>query len=189
MISNRFTAIGVLTLLSSAAAHAGSAPKELYGKSISVGWTESLTGRFGSEQLTRNIGRSCQMSIYISTAGRPFVRIRQNQFGGMGLQIKTGGAVEMNRTSETAPDVSSSSATEHVNFEGRSIIVNTQFESGARRIAIDFDHNAGCKADVVNGKEAGKKLEGGVQRGRFEASSIQVGSVSCSIREGNVFGQ
>jgi hypothetical protein len=42
MISKSFALMGVLTLLS-AAAHAGSTPKELYGKSITVAWSESIS--------------------------------------------------------------------------------------------------------------------------------------------------
>jgi hypothetical protein len=56
MISKSFPVMGLLTLLS-AAAHAGSAPKELYGKSISVAWSESITGRPGGDQTTRNASR------------------------------------------------------------------------------------------------------------------------------------
>jgi hypothetical protein len=74
MISKSFAVMGALTLLSTAG-HAGSAPKKLYGKSISVVWTEAHTQRFESEQQVRNTGTSVQMSIYISTAGRPFVRV------------------------------------------------------------------------------------------------------------------
>jgi hypothetical protein len=38
--------------LFSALVHAGSAPKELFGKSIAVQWSEPLTGRYGGEQFT-----------------------------------------------------------------------------------------------------------------------------------------
>lgn len=39
---------GTLTLLS-AAANAGAVPKDLYHKSISGAWTESVTGKYGTE--------------------------------------------------------------------------------------------------------------------------------------------
>lgn len=68
--------------LVSGVAYAGSAPKELYGKSIAVTWTESITGKFGPDPVTRNVGRPYQMSIYISSAGRPFVRVIESGFGG-----------------------------------------------------------------------------------------------------------
>jgi hypothetical protein len=73
MISKSFAVMGALTLLS-ATAHAGSAPKELYGKSITVQWSESIVGSVGGEQSTRNWLIPRLMNIYVSTAGRPFVR-------------------------------------------------------------------------------------------------------------------
>ena len=128
------------------------------------------------------------MYVYVSTVGRPFVRVSQTGMDG-GLNFKGAMSSVTGKTVERAPG--QSSAKGRVDFEGRSIVVYREFESGARRIAIDFeDGNTGCKANIVVGKQAGKEsvqLTSG--RGRFAASSVQVGTVSCSIREGNVFGQ
>jgi hypothetical protein len=55
-----YKGIGVfiaLTMLT-AEAHAGSAPKELYGKSITVQWSESITGRQGASK-QRKVGSAC----------------------------------------------------------------------------------------------------------------------------------
>jgi hypothetical protein len=62
---------GVLTLLS-ATAYAGSAPKELYGKSIYIVWFESRaeSGRRGGGL------RNPKIAVYISTAGHIFSRLR-----------------------------------------------------------------------------------------------------------------
>jgi hypothetical protein len=79
-----------------------------------------------------------------------------------------------------------------VDFQGRSIVVYTEFQSGARRIAIDLDGNgAGCNATVINGKQAGKNIvyQYAGTLGRVEIFSIQIETASCSIQEGNVFGQ
>jgi hypothetical protein len=93
-------------------------------------------------------------------------------------------------TSDVAPDGSFSAAKDHVDFEGRSIVVYRQFQSGARRIAIEIDGSgSSCKATVINGREGGKNIVHYTGRGRAEVFSIRIGSVSCSIREGNVFGQ
>jgi hypothetical protein len=120
MISKSFTIIAVLTLLS-AAAHAGSAPKELYGKSITVQWSEAHSERYQSEQVTREIGVARQMSIYISTAGRPFVRVLQTGIAGYSRQQNGGVAVARGSTSDVAPGESPSAAKDRVDFEGRSI--------------------------------------------------------------------
>jgi hypothetical protein len=167
-----------LTLLS-AVAHAGSAPKELYGKSISVQWSESVTGQSGGDQGVQNFLVTRLMDVYVSSAGRPFVRLM-----GGGARINRSGGDRF-----TAPD--QSDAKDRVDFQGRSIVVYRELKSGARRIAIDLDGaGTGCKATVINGRQAGKNIAlqmGG--RGRVEVSSIEIGSVNCSIKEGNVFGQ
>jgi hypothetical protein len=68
--------IGVFTALTllSAAAHAGSPPKELYGKSIIVSWTEQHNQRFTGDANYRNVLVPLSNSIYISATGRVFTR-------------------------------------------------------------------------------------------------------------------
>lgn len=97
--------IGVVVALSllSASTYAGSAPKELYGKSISVVWSEAIAQRPDSQQWTRHIGESYNMSIYISTEGRPFVRLVQANIGSS--PDRAGG--HRPELSETAPGGSS----------------------------------------------------------------------------------
>jgi hypothetical protein len=177
---------GVLTLASSGVAYAGSAPKELYGKSITVSWSESRTSKSESDQQVRNIGTAAQMSIYISGAGRPFVRLISTGIGGRSRQELGGIGWVSSDLTETAPG--DAAARERVEFEGRSIVMYRQFESGARRIAIDVDGTS-CKAQVINGREGGKNIARRSGYGGYEILSVQVGAVSCSIREGNVFGQ
>jgi hypothetical protein len=174
MISKGFAVIGVLMLLS-ATAHAGSAPKELCGKSIAVKWSESITGRNGGDQTTRNWLNAHSMDIYISGAGRPFVQLLSGHAQG------TRGSPSL-----TAPGQSNV----RVDFEGRSIFVFTAYVSGLRRIAVDLEGAGACKATVINGRQAGTNIvRQSAGRGLGEISSIQVSDVSCSIREGNIFGQ
>jgi hypothetical protein len=63
--------------------------------------------------------------------------------------------------------------------------VYRQFQSGARRIAIDFDGSGSTrKATVINGREGGENIVHYTNgRGRAEVFSLQIGSVNCSIRE------
>jgi hypothetical protein len=186
MISKSFAVMGVLTLLS-AVAHAGSAPKELYGKSITVAWTETRAQKFDSDQQEHNIGVYVQMHIYISTVGRPFVRVIYNGMSGRSMHELGGVHVTSTGVTEAAPG--EVAAKDHVDFEGRSIAVYRQFRSGARRVGINLDGTA-CKAAVVNGREGGKSIaQYSTAFGRSQLLSVQVGSVSCSIRGGNVFGQ
>jgi hypothetical protein len=80
---------------------------------------------------------------------------------------------------------------DRVDFKGRSMFVYRERMSGALRIAIDLDGaGTGCKASAINGRQGGKNI---VQHilgdAQVEVSSVQVQSVNCSIKEGNVFGQ
>jgi hypothetical protein len=79
----------------------------------------------------------------------------------------------------------------HTQFAEHSLIMTTEFQSGARQITVDFDSNfTSCQAKVVHGKEAGvstirqTSVFGGKQA---EARAIEVSVVTCSVREGNVF--
>jgi hypothetical protein len=61
----------------------------------------------------------------------------------------------------------------------------------ATRIAADFDAGfSSCSAQVTRAKEAAGtiiRVYSGVIKRVNEVRSMQVGSVSCSIRSGNVF--
>jgi hypothetical protein len=185
MISKSIPAVGALMLLS-ATAQAGSAPKELYGKSITVQWSESVAGRRPGEHATENWLNVYLLKMYVSSVGRPFVRRTSSSVGAGRLGFGAG-----NLTFSGAPGQSSSGVVDHIDFQGRSIFVYRQLVSGAKQISIDLDSaGTGCKATVVNGREAGKNIVTQHQgRGQVEISSIQVGTVICSIQEGNVFGQ
>jgi hypothetical protein len=175
---------GVLTLLSTVTcccAWAGSAPRELCGKSITLGWSETETGSVADQPMQRTWGRAITMDIYISTAGRPFVRRFGGSTGGFGRHGTTNNYGQ--RTTQAAPGESTK---DRFDFQGHSIVLYTLFKRGARRVTIDVDPSAtSCKASVITGKEGGKNI----LRRRVEISSVEIGTVSCSIREGNVFGQ
>jgi hypothetical protein len=152
-------------MLLSTVAYAGSSPKELYGKSITVAWSESITGKFTNDQAVRNIGRAEQMNIYVSTAGRPFVRLTGTGIGGLSYHS------QMSRTrsqsSESGPE--QSDAKDRVDFQGRTIVAYREFESGARRISIDVEGaDAACKAAVLIARQAGSNV---VTREALEAAT------------------
>jgi hypothetical protein len=186
MIYKSFASIAALILLSGVA-HAGSAPKELYGKSITVTWSQTQILKFEADQQTRSSGQSYRVQIYISTAGRPFARAFGTGNPG-GYNATREGFPVRGSGKETAPgDLATN---DRVNFEGRSLVLYTQFQSGARRIGVEVDTaGTNCKATVVNGRERGQNIVRTTSVGRAEATSTEVGAMSCSIKEGNVFGQ
>jgi hypothetical protein len=172
---------GVGLILLSPDAHAGSPPKELYGKSITLQWTESRTGKVADQPTTRTWGKAITLTIYISTAGRPFHREFGSTIGGFNPHGITNNFGQV--TSDVAPG---ESKLDHFDFQGRSVVVYKQFQSGVRRIAIDLDASGtSCKGTVINGKESGKSI----LRTRGEIVSTQIGAVNCSIKEGNLLGQ
>jgi hypothetical protein len=140
-----------------------------------------------SDQQVRNSGVSAQMNMYISSAGRPFVRLINSGMSGHSRQQMGGAGGFPSSLTESAP--SEAAAKDRVDFAGRSILVYRQFRSGARRITIDVDGTS-CKATIVNAREGGKNIARySIGFGMAEVLSVQVGAVSCSIREGNVFEQ
>jgi hypothetical protein len=177
-----------LTALITASEAAPAPPKELYGKSIVLSWSETRTGESGGFRTL-----SLQMSIYISTEGRTFRRMvvsrgnrRRGLFGGM----RHASASREHGPGEGPPPGVKAGSTQ---FAGHSLIMTTEFQSGARQITVDFDSSfTSCQAKVVHGKEAGvgairqTSVFGGEQVG---ARAIEVSGVTCSVREGNVFTQ
>jgi hypothetical protein len=76
-------------------------------------------------------------------------------------------------------------------FAGHSLSMTSAFESGARRISVEFDDRfTSCQAKVVYGKEVGHSTiqQTSMFGGRtVEVGAIDVSGATCSVREGNVF--
>jgi hypothetical protein len=182
MISKSFAGIGVLAMLL-ATANAGSAPKELYGKSITIFWFESraVSGPRGGEL------RNPKIAVYISTTGHIFSRLRveiatRNGFSGV--------RAHPSASADQGPGASGAKVGS-TEFAGHSLIMTSLFESGARRISVEFDDRfTSCQAKILYGKEVGQRttrqtsMFGGQSE---EVGAIQISSVGCSVREGNVF--
>jgi hypothetical protein len=166
---------------------AAAAPlKELYGKSISVFWFESGAQNNGSQ---RGRPQNLQIDVYVSTAGRIFSRLVAtlgNHRGFVGFNARP------NAAAEQGPE-SGGAKVGNVDFAGHSLIMTSVFESGARRISVEFDEPfASCQAKVMYGKEAGHStirqpnMFGGQT---VEIGAIQISGVGCTVRQGNVFTQ
>jgi hypothetical protein len=179
MISKSFAVIGVLMLLS-LAAYAGSAPKELYGKSIIVTWGEHRSQReFGAANF-REVNFGLSRTIYVSTKGQWFSRFAagsqsHESIGTSGTPL--GGGLR------------------GVQFSGQSITVTSASNGGiGRRITINFNESfSTCEANVIFAKQTGSdvvithNLTTGVAAGEIRSATVT--STSCSVRDGNVFAQ
>jgi hypothetical protein len=151
-------------------------PKDLYGKSISITWTETREQRPVGEEAWRQVAGSQTLNMYVSEAGRVF----NNQ-----SYSTRGGSAE--RTGEIA-----GSGKRSINFNGRSLLILMPHGTGgATRITADLDAGfSSCSAQVTRAKESEGTIirnYSGIIKRVNEIRSIQVGSVSCSIRSGNVF--
>jgi hypothetical protein len=175
-----------LAALITAGEAAPAPPKELYGKSIVLSWSETRTGGSGGF-----LTLSLQMSIYVSTEGRTFRRVvvtRGSRRRGLSQGQHHATASREHGPGEGPPPGVKAGRTQ---FAGHSLIMTTEFQSGARQITVDFDSSfTSCQAKVVHGKEAGvgtmrqTSVFGGKQ---VDVRGIEVSGVTCSVKEGNVF--
>jgi hypothetical protein len=178
MKSRVFAGLAALICTTSAAG-AASAPAGLHGKSVVVSWTETRVQRFVGEGDFRTVNGSITLSVYVSSAGRVFSRLGFQTRAGAGQsdQIAGGG-------SSRVPSFSGNTMT----------VVHPLSSGGVRRMNVTFDGSfSSCSATTQFGKQEGvgrqiaKSWSSAVKR-QVEIKSVSPGGVSCSVRNGNVFG-
>jgi hypothetical protein len=162
-------------------AEAQTAPESMRNKSYIVSWTENRSLRVVGEGDFRDMATPFSVSMYVSSAGRPFTRISAtpNRRTGSAESIGTSGR-------------SFSGGARQIRFSGNSIeFLMTMRSGGGRRVSIDTS-GGGCSARVITAMQVGG---GGVIRSKSLASgkaieirSVQVSGTNCSTRQGNVFG-
>lgn len=170
--SSRVAALALILLASSAGhSNAGSAPSQLYNKSITVSWGESgVYKRISDGVNTSPIGQF-QRIYYISSAGRIFTR-------GTSSSGKFGGS------REAGPEKSA----DNVKFEGNSLVGFGVNLGIARRVTATFAAGfSSCSSTVTIGKSGTSARIKGFDGAEYEIISMQAGSASCSIRDGNAF--
>lgn len=171
----RLTVVLVLAVLLPQISHAAP-PKELYGKSVSITWTETREQRPVGETAWRQVRGTQTLNTYVSEVGRVFNNLSYSTRGG-----------SAERKGEIAGQGERS-----INFNGRSLLILMPHGTGgATRITADLDAGfSSCSAQVTRAKEAEGTIirsYSGIIKRVNEIKSIQVGSVSCSIHNGNVF--
>jgi hypothetical protein len=167
-----FSAAFLSTIWLSPASAAG-APAQLYNKTIDIFWGENTSNKRIADGVVVNTAGRLQLLVYISSAGRPFVRF-------------TGGSNYHSHTGEFGPEVAGG----HVNFSGNTLVMAAASKTGvARRITVTFDSGfAGCTASVMGGKTGASPTWKGFDGAPYELLTINVGSATCSIKEGNAVG-
>jgi len=159
------------------------APRQLYGKTVVITSTEARTQHAVGGGNPISMTASTVLSVYVSTAGRPFVRSDRTI---------PGNRRPRQRAMDTAPDGGSIgvSRASSVQFAGNTMVISMQFDSGARRITATFDGSFGsCTATAINGREGNRPM---VIRSRFTGQPLELDAIrttvgSCTVREGNAF--
>ena len=168
------SATGVFVFSSANKLNAGSVPKQLYNKTVSVTWGEASRSKRVSDGVTVSGNGKFDRIIYISSAGRFFSRGNFNGTGGGGRN-------------EQGPEEGSKG----ISFQGNSLTAAWAARGGggvARRLSVNFDPAfASCTASLSAGK-VGAGLLTGFDGAPYEMIEIIPSAVSCSIKEGNPFG-
>lgn len=172
---------------------AATAPAALRGKSVALSWTEGRTQRPVGTEAWQTINNSITLTVYISTEGRVFTRQQRTSSGDLSMRRGTAGR-ERSNTRERAPGDAPRSDLRAANssFQGNTMTLSAQYESGARQVHISFDGGlSSCTARVMQGREGGKNqvLTSQITGARTEVQSVQVSTPSCSVRAGNPFGE
>jgi len=171
--------------LAPAVCHAQNAPAQLRGKSVVASWTEERLQRLGGMGEFTQRGVAQQLSAYISNEGRVFARRAAWSSGG--------GKKGPGNISSVGASTAGATGNQRAQISGRTLMVTNNFRGGARMARIEFSPDfSSCTANVILGRENGA----GIARGRssisgaaLEIKEAHVTNPSCSVREGNVFGQ
>ena len=171
-------AIVGLSAIVSTAAHAGP-PPQLLGKSVVVNWSETRSQRSGDNPDYRTVDASHTLIVYVSSAGRVFIRQVNRTKSGSGKMDQGPGESGSATTSRTA------------SFDAQSMTVIGESIGGARRTTAKFDNSfTTCTAIQGTGFQEGKTHVSisSITKKRVEIRSVVVSGVSCSIQSGNAFG-
>jgi hypothetical protein len=152
------------------AAPAYAAPPQLLDKTITVSFTATGIAK-SPEGVQRGFNTQVSRIIYISSAGRLFMRHRASSRGG-------------SRGGDFAPGEGGGS----FSFQGNRLVGVLPYAAGARQITITFDPSGtSCSASVIEGHSGGVIRRKGPNGVMNEITSGTTSSVSCSIRSGNAF--
>jgi hypothetical protein len=167
-------AASIAALPSVGPAAAAGAPAAALNKTVTLSWSTSGSGRRadGAPVSFSNVNTRV---IYISSAGRPFLRMqlsgkkasRQGELG-PGEKTRRGG---------------------NVSLQGNRLVGIEAFASGARQYIATFDASfSSCSLSVIDAKAGAAKIKRrGPDESMFELDNVSTGSPSCSIQSGNAF--
>jgi hypothetical protein len=167
---------GVLVAICASSAM-GAAPDNLRNKSFTVSWTEQHNQSVNGGEF-RDVSVPYQWTMYVSSAGRGFVRINAGSGRGAGSHEGVGKEGKSFGGGERA-----------ATFTSSGFVQTSTFGEAARRISVDVTGSSGCSATITVGKMPGAEMAKFTRTdGRhFEIRSLQAGAASCQMQEGNTF--
>jgi len=140
----------------------------LQNKTVTLFWGETNTWRRLPDGQTGSSTPTFERLIYISSAGRPFVRVN----------AKAGSVAKQ----DFGPDANAG----RFAFEG---LTMTNFAGRAgllRKFTVTFDPAfSSCTATVAILKDGPNPKTPGIDGAQYETLSISAGQISCSVKNGN----
>lgn len=149
-------------------------PAQLFNKTINVTWTQSIVTKLLATGAYISATPHFERTIYISSAGRVFVR---------GIGTNTARAAVSNRV-ENGPEVTGTTTT----FQGNQVVNfgNRPGDGIAIRVTVSLDPSfSSCTAVVNVGKSGPHAKVTGIDGSPRELVDVSVGVASCSVKSGN----
>jgi hypothetical protein len=156
---------------------AAAAPRQLYGRSIILSWTEHREQRRAGETRFRSQDFQARFMVYVSPAGRVFSRVSQTNPRGKSGSVDRLGSTEGR----------------NISFSGNSMVSVQGSGSGSkRRIVATFASDfASCTADVIRGKAQDTGIVTAksiiTPGATAEIRSVRTSNVTCAVQNRNVF--
>lgn len=156
-------------------------PTQLYNKTIELSWSvESVQRRPDGKVVSPQV--NLRRTIYVSTAGRLFVRT---------AKTATNGRFHASETRDVAPgdDRTQEGFRRQLRLQGHRLIGNLEYYSGAGLMTVDFDPDfRSCTVNIIFGRQGGAPIRWKAMDGTIhEVISAKAVSQTCSIRDGNAF--
>jgi len=166
--------------LAPVAAHA--APSQLYGKSVTVKWSETRNQRaVGQEPAFHPVSLPFTMTVYISSEGHIFRRISAITPNG-----RQSGAKD-----RVGASGSSANGSFAVQFQGNAMVASGSNGGFGLHVQATFDSGfSSCTAQVIGAKQSGSKsvmLRSIASGATIEVESVSAGSAGCAVGQGNPF--
>lgn len=163
-------------LLSTGPLSASSAPQAALNKTVTLHWAISGSSK-SADGAPANFNNTVALTIYVSSAGRVFLKKRVTSLKG-----------QASRETSKAPG-ESGAYPGSVRFEGSKMVGVQTWASGAVQFTATFDPGfSSCSLSVIDAKGAGGKIMRKGPDGQMKViDSVSISSPTCSVQSGNAF--